>query len=66
MGTRSIVLEDSFRGGSGGRGFGGGSRLMRGVDEVEAPEDGVGFLEGEGVLLDSRMPFSLRTPAVSV
>lgn len=40
--------------------------MMRGVDEVEAPEDGVGFLEGEGVLLDSRMPFSLRTPAVSV
>ena len=35
---------------------------MRGVDEFE----GVGFLEGEGVRLDSRMPFNLPMPTESV
>lgn len=38
---------------------------MRGVGEFEAPAVGVGCLDG-GVLLDSRMPFSLPMPAVSV
>lgn len=40
---------------------------MRGVGEFEAPAVGVGCLDGEGgVLLDSRMPFSLPMPVVSV
>lgn len=62
----SAVLRDGFRGGSGGRGFeGGGSKLMRGVDE-SVVDCGAGVLEGEGVLLDSGMPTNLATPGVSV